>query len=123
MFYINIDVNIKIRNYIFSLSYIDCPDFTFVKRICKSRYAKGVYTEWGIDFSETPYYYHEKYHKGQAPFDIMMYDTKDKLKECQKVIADFETKQIIQKMQNKLSSLEEREIILKLFKEIKLKTQ
>ncbi len=121
MLYININESITIGNSVYSLNYIDCPDFTFIKRISKSELKKDVYYEMGIDFSESTYFYSQKYQEGKEAYDTEMIDLSEAKKQCKELIQEFRELSLIKKIQERMTNEFEKEILERLFKEIEEK--
>ena len=118
MLYLNIDEQVKIGRYTYSANYIDCPNFTFIKRISRVRKVKDCYFECGIDFSETPYCYFSEYQYGQAPHKMKMYSIEDSLSDSKKIIKSFIDNNVIQLMCKNIHNKSEQIILERLFEEI-----
>ena len=101
MLYINIDKSYKVDNSIYYVTYLDYPNFSFVKRIGK----KHNEIDEGLDFSKEPFYYVN---------NTYINNYKDKLNS---LIDEFKTLNIIDKICKDISSNDEIIIIHKLFSE------
>ena len=73
--------------------------------------------ERGIDFSESIYFYKQKYQPEGIPFDMQMIDIKDSYKQCKSLVMEFDELDIISKIEAKMTNDLEKLILHKLFKD------
>ncbi len=118
MLYININETITIKKVEYSVNYIDCPDFTFVKRISKQELKNNIHVEKGIDFSETVYYFEQKLKDNGIPYDMQMIDIKDSYRQCKLLVTEFNELDVIAKIEARMNNDLEKLILHNLFKEI-----
>ena len=123
MLYINLNEKAKIDGFIYSVNYIDCPGFTFVKRISKCEQKDDIYQESGIDFAKDLFFYTQKYRDNEVSHDVNIYDNKKGESLAKELLREFSSKNIIDIIKKEANDEDTNILLDNLFKEVKLKLE